>query len=89
MKSQVTRIDSFIETLQASSMSENQESVVLTGTLASAGGHNYGVCENQNHSDCSGSNMACTNHGVCLDGANYECHNVEPSPTETPDQINP
>lgn len=84
MKNKLSRIDSFVESLRQSELTDSQETVVLTGSLEKIGGHNDGNCVNKNENDCSGTNRGCTNHGVCLKGLNIDCRNEKEEAEENP-----
>ena len=80
---QLSRIDSFIDSLGQQNMSDQQEAVLLTAENAVLGGLND-RCKNSGSTACGGTgdngNDRCTNTGnSCYGGDNTACDNRAPS----------
>ena len=77
-KQQLSRIDSFINSLGQQNMSDQQEAVLLTADLHNIGGKND-KCTNYTEKSCNGEGKAgndgCTNYDVCSGGDNSGCSN--------------
>ncbi len=77
-KQQLSRIDSFIDSLGQTGLSDNQEAVLLTADHLALGGINS-KCTNYTDKSCNGTkedkNVGCTNYDICKGGENEGCSN--------------
>ena len=64
---QLEKIKEFVNTIESSQMTDEQQSLVLSSSVTVIGGSNgSGQCSNYDASACGGTNKRCTNYnGVC------------------------
>jgi predicted ATPase len=67
MNMQLEKIKEFVNTIESSQMTDEQQSLVLSSCVTVIGGSNgSGQCTNYEVSACGGTNKNCTNYnGVC------------------------
>lgn len=63
---QLEKIKEFVNTIESSQMTDEQQSLVLSSSVSVIGGTNgSGQCSNYDADACGGVNKRCTNYGVC------------------------
>ena len=84
MNKQLEKIIEFVNTIESSRMTDEQQSFVLSSPLTVSGGSNSsGQCTNYDAEACGGVNKRCTNYGVC--GTSDNIRNCTNKPNPNPD----
>lgn len=66
MNKQLSKIAEFVNSIESTQMTEEQQALVLSSTVKIIGGANgTGQCSNYDADACGGTNKRCTNYGVC------------------------
>lgn len=65
MSNRNSRIGAFLQSLENTSFSEGQQSMVLAADLELVGGTNQYTCINEGSTDCATNNVECKNSEKC------------------------